>query len=122
MLALIQRFGRKIKLETIGQGAYDTNGNWVRGPKVQVDIIASVQPLTPDELQRLPENQSNREAVKIYTTTKIVVASDKTQKNSDVLVIDGRRFEVFAVTNFVQPQAMNITYYRADAILEDEVI
>ncbi len=90
MLALIQRFGRKIKLETIGQGAYDTNGNWVRGPKVQVDIIASVQPLTPDELQRLPENQSNREAVKIYTTTKIVVASDKTQKNSEVLVIDGR--------------------------------
>ena len=119
---LIKRFGRKILIETRQAGVYDDHGQFVSGKKVVREIIASVQPLPQDELMRLPEGQRNKDAIKVYSTTPINVTSVKDGKPSDVVIVDGKRYEVFAIADFNQVGGtMNLRYYRADCITVDEV-
>jgi hypothetical protein len=118
---LIKRFGRKILLETNQPGVYDDKGQFVKGRKTVREITCSVQPLPTDELMKLPEGQRNKDAIKVYSTVPINVTKVKSGKTSDVVIVDGKRFEVFAVTDFMQVGGtMKLRYYRADCISEDE--
>lgn len=118
---LIRRFGRKILIETRSSGIYDDRGQFVPGRKSTKEITCSVQPLPTDELMKLPEGQRNKDAIKIYSTVPINVTKVKDGKSSDVVIVDGKRFEVFAVTDFMQVGGtMKLRYYRADCISEDE--
>jgi len=122
MKAMIQRFGRKITVERIGSGEYDENGIWSPGKKETFQITASVQDLGVDEMLKLPENQRDRHGIKVFTTEEINVVSVGEKKNANVLIVDGKRYEVFRLADFFLPGCMNIRYYRADALSENEVI
>lgn len=79
-------------------GANDVNGFWVDGPTVDVEITASVQPMKPEEMQKLPEGRRSDETFKVFTSTKLLTAtSDNPQQNADYTVIDGFKYEVISV-------------------------
>lgn len=116
--ALIKRFGRKINVEQYTTGAY-VDGFWVPGASETIEITASVQPLTAEELLRLDDNQRTRESVKIYTMTKLKTTDQDSKINADVLIIDGKRYEVTNVTNWVIPKSGGLSYYKCEAISEN---
>lgn len=121
-LALIKSFGRKIKVEKYGAGAY-VDGFWVPGNTSLIEITASCQPMTANELLRLPENQRTKEWVKIFTTTKLSTADTEKKTNADVLIIDGSRYEVSSVKNYtMQGPVTGIQYYRCDAVRENRKV
>lgn len=55
-------------------------------------IIASVQPATGLDVQRLPEGKRNQESIKLWTPTELKSA-ERTQE-PDLVAIDGASFEV----------------------------
>ena len=121
-LGLIKRFGRKIQMESYTDGAY-VDGFWVPGEPVKKEILASVQPLSSADLLRMPENQRQTEMIKVYTLEPLSTGSVNDKRNADVLIVDGRRFEVSGIMNWtVQLPSGAIQYFRADCVLENREV
>jgi len=84
-----------------GPGAYDDDGRYQEGTKVVLNnIVASVQPLKPSEIQMLPEGRRNVEAIKIYTELKMFVSDEKNQRNASFVLFDGKNYEVHRIFNW----------------------
>ena len=82
---------------------YDSSGYATAGSSSQFSIDASVQALSGDDLQALPESRHAEDNRKIYTETELRV--------KDTVVIDGDTFEIYNVALF----EANGTHYRAFA-------
>lgn len=63
---------------------------------VPVNIIASVQPVQPDEAQSLPEGTRLGNLKAFYTAT-LVRCNDASSVDSDVIVHGGKNYRVIAV-------------------------
>ncbi len=120
MRSLIKKFGRTIQIERQLPGRYDDKGVWLPGSVSTFDIIASVQHLDTDDLLRLPENQRSKEMIKIFTDVEIFTTSVQSQTTSDIVIIDGYRYEVSKTHDFKQHKALTIRYFRADCVLENQ--
>lgn len=82
-------------------GTYDANGRYVEGEKTIINnVIASVQPLKPSEIQMLPEGRRNVEAIKVYTELKMFVSDEFNKKNASLILYDGKNYEVHMVSNW----------------------
>lgn len=70
------------------------NGNAVVDTPDPITIDANVQPASPRDLMRLPENDRTREIVIVFTKEALEVSSPTTGKMGDVVRYADRRFEV----------------------------
>jgi len=71
-------------------------GTYVNGRYTQVTsdngtIQGSIQPLTPDEVEQLPEGRRDSQSFWIYTDTKL---NTVTSENPDLLLINSEEYEV----------------------------
>jgi hypothetical protein len=71
-------------------------GRWVEGAGSAFEIVASIQPATPKELQRLPEGDRVRDVIAIWTTTELQVAASPAAQ-ADRVTYAGASYEVQAV-------------------------
>lgn len=74
-------------------GAYNTDGIWVEGAETPFEIIGDIQSLSEYELSQLPEGRRLNKSFRIYSDTKLNTVNDK---NPDIVLIDGERYEVLA--------------------------
>lgn len=77
------------------------NGTWTKGQftasaTTSFNILASIQPLSGNEMQSLPEGRREKEAIRLYTSTELKIAAEG-GANADVVTIAGKDYEVIAV-------------------------
>jgi len=97
-------------------------GSWVEGRYIKselenLSIKASVQPLRPNEVKILPEHRRTAESVKIYSDTKLKTSDELNGSPADVIVHDGKRFEVHSVANW--SIGTDIPHYKIIAVKQD---
>ena len=83
-----------VKVERAQRSVTFTDGNASVDPPDVVEIQAIVQPASPRDLLRLPENDRTRELVIVFTKEPLEVASPTTGKAGDVVRYGGRLYEV----------------------------
>lgn len=76
------------------------DGNPKRGAESVITAVASIQPLTPNEVLQLPEARRTRESVKMYLTTKVMTTDEKNQLAADRIRHEGKLYEVMSVANY----------------------
>ena len=80
-------------------------GAWVKGtfhagPETTVKIIASVQPMTPNEVIKETQASRSREGVKVFTFERLNVSDESNTRASDKFMHDGKLFEIISVSNW----------------------
>jgi hypothetical protein len=96
-----------------------TNGQYIDGKWVEdqsptdVPVIASLQPLKPNELKQLPEGRRTNQSYKMYMDTELQTV---TSQNPDTIVVAGKEFEVFSVASW---QNNLINHYKAIIVAKD---
>jgi|GEM_PF-1730130 len=74
------------------------NGRWVEGAYVDSEITASIQPLTGEDMQELPEARRESEGYNMYTSTQVrTVQEAGSNQNADRVLFFGKEFEVHQV-------------------------
>lgn len=76
------------------------DGNPKRGPETVLTAVASIQPLTPNEVLQLPEQRRTSETMKMYINTRVRTSDEKNQLPADRIIHDGKMFEVLGVANW----------------------
>ncbi len=101
---------------TLFQFKRPENGYWSQGRFVQdtnpatIEIYASCQPASGQDMQSLPEGRRNKEAYVLYTATELFTADVKTKRSADQVKIGQYWYEVVKVGPF---QSGVIPHYRA---------
>jgi hypothetical protein len=76
----------------------DAEGRAVPSPSTVLVIVASVQPLSGRELERLPESFRGKETRKLYTATQLRTEGEGF--SADRIAIDGASWQVEGVEDF----------------------
>ena len=90
-----------VTLKRRGAGSY-VDGVWTLAADTTKTIKANVQPVRGHELVSLPEADRSREWIKVYTTGNVrgIQEGDLGGTSPDILVWDGRTFEVKQVSTY----------------------
>lgn len=94
-----------VTLKRRGSGSY-VNGVWTPGVSTDTQIQVNIQPLRGHELFVMPEADRSKEWVKLYTTADIrgisegTLSNASTPANPDLILWDGRVFEVSKVSTY----------------------
>ena len=88
------------------EGQY-VKGRWVKSGDTVLEIMASVQPATNDDMQNLPEGKRIERAVRIYTDALLRV-DDNT---GDVLLWLGTEYRIIAQARFRMGVISHYRYY-----------
>lgn len=91
-----------------GQGAY-TRGEWADGTPNLVTIYGSVQPVSGQELNVLPEGLRTRETVKIYTDSELNTA--EVSQRPDRLEWRGKVYEIAMKSPYQSGVINHFKYY-----------
>lgn len=75
-------------------GSY-VNGQWIPAGETPIAITASIQPLTGEELQSVPEGRRNRKNYNLFTSTFVELVHNGA--NPDQIDIFGERYELIKV-------------------------
>ena len=86
-------FRKPLTLQRLSGGTY-VNGIWTNQTATTSTFTASVQPLSGEELQSLPEERRNKKTYKLYTSTKLETVNSQ---NPDRVIIYTETYEVFRV-------------------------
>lgn len=81
------------------EGAY-VDGRWVEGGAVTTNFKANVQPVSYEELQRLPEGFRDKDMILVMTQTLLRTANQQEGTNPDILTWMGRSWQVQKVSAF----------------------
>jgi hypothetical protein len=92
-----------VTLRRFAAGSRGTDGRFAPGATTDTTIYASMQPVSGRDLQRLPEGERSRDALKAYTETALQTAEAGGLLLSDRIVYGGRVYEVFQVQPWVGP-------------------
>jgi len=79
-------------------GSWD-GGFYDPGDSVEFSFYASIQPLTPDEMQALPEGRRTLQAYNLFTDYLLQTGEAEDQM-PDCVVIDGEHYEVISVARW----------------------
>lgn len=93
------------------------DGRFVKSELSGFEISASVQPLRGNEVKILPEHRRTSESLKIYTTDQLRTSDELNQLPADVIIHDGKRFEIFSVSNW--SIGTDIPHYKIIAVKQD---
>lgn len=88
------QFRKPITVKSKSGGAF-VNGFWVTGSISTSTIQASVQPLSPIDLQTLPENRRDKATFRLYSNYSFNTVGSN---NPDIVVIDGVDYEVISLS------------------------
>lgn len=64
------------------------------------DISASIQPATPEHIQRMPEGARVDDVLVLYTTAEVRSQDEATGAPPDRVSVNGRTYELTSVRNF----------------------
>ena len=78
-----------------GSGFID--GLYVKGSTKKFKTLASVQPVTPQDLQTLPEGERNKDLRKFISKKPLITSSDKDGVLADTVIFKGQRFKIVAL-------------------------
>lgn len=106
---LINSFSTGTYAVTRTAAATLVKGKRVAGATSTVNIIASVQPASGRDLLRLPEGRRSVETRIVYTATQLFVGAQGAGFESDVVTIDGEKWEVQQVQSW---ESVDPTYWR----------
>lgn len=109
-------FRKPLVVTRVAAGGY-VGGVWQEGAPVSIDIRASVQPTSPEDMELLPEGRRGRLAYTLFSDTELRTADSNTGTNADRVTIDGAVYEVSAVAPW---QNSILPHYRAVVTLEPE--
>ena len=87
-----QKFMRPVTLRRYSSGSY-VDGVWLDGVSTDTTVMASVQPLAPNDLRLLPEGDRGKRAWKIFSNFLLSMGDDNGIK-SDEMIIDGISFRI----------------------------
>ena len=97
MTSPFEIFRTPITLRRYSAGSL-VNGRWVQGTPTDSTITASIQPVTGEEMQSLPEGRRDSEHYKMFTSTLIeTVQGSGTDLNADRVLFFSKEFEVYRV-------------------------
>lgn len=105
-------FTRNITLKTTSAAGSYVEGVWVEPARTETTIRASVQRLTPREVELLREGDRQKESRKLYTTYEPKIQVDGSMIASDYFVIDGKEFMAVGVEDFYMNQRMAQKHYK----------
>lgn len=88
-------FRRTLTVTRTEPGQY-VDGIWQEGAASTFEGKYSVQPTSPDDMQRVPEGRRDRVAYTLYGDPALRQADDDAGTNADRVEIDGASFEVSA--------------------------
>ena len=86
-------FRKQISCIRKDAGAYNIDGIWVEGAETPFEIIGDIQTLSQFELDQLPEGRRLNKSFRIYSEIRL---NDLNNKNPDIILINGERFEVLS--------------------------
>ena len=89
------------------------DGKYVIAEPVEMTIKASVQPLKATEMEALPEGRRGSRAVKVYSSTELLMVDQNSGQQADQFEWLGRRYEVVGCDAY---QSGVINHYRAYAV------
>lgn len=69
-------------------------------PPIEVRMLGSVQPMSPNEILKLPEHIRTKEVLKCYTDERLFTFDENTKKVADRMEHDGKLFEVHMTSNW----------------------
>lgn len=115
--ALIAKFARKITVSRELPGSYDVRGQFIKGAQSNLEITASVQPISARERELLPEGTRIKEIFKLYTTTELLPPRGTPPVGGDVVTINGQKYLVTSCQDYSTHQSPSnaIRYYKAQA-------
>jgi len=96
-----------VTVKRYGPGTY-VDGSYVKGSLTTWSQLGSVQPVTGEELQSLPEGRRERVELKIYTEREL--------RSEDLVVVDGQQYQVWRD----EQQRSVIPHYKAWLLRELE--
>ena len=109
---IISRFGRVVSLIRNDNSPVLVDGYYTDlGSNSSVKIKASVQPVSSEDLQMLPEGSDSSEQLKIYTIEKLRTRQGNPTVKADRVEIDNKIYEVISVKDYTVNNAMNLSYY-----------
>lgn len=76
------------------------NGRWVEGSTESLSFKANVQPVSYEELQRLPEGLRDKDMILLFTTTELRTANQKNGTSPDYITWLDRSYQVQKVSAF----------------------
>ncbi len=93
-------------------GDWTSDGLWKRltGSDVTLHIMASIQPLNGREIMLLPDGERDRETVKVYTDTALVIADQEAQQKGDQIAYNGGVYEVMVKSNWTETRLAHFKY------------
>ena len=106
-------FRSPIILRRPSAGSY-VNGRWVEGSTTNSTITASIQPVTGEDMEELPEARRESEAYKMYTSTEIKTIQEAgSDQNADRVLFFGKEFEVHQVNPWQNNSNFkNVNHYK----------
>ena len=116
---ILPELGSKAAIQVVRRGAqtYDEATGLASGAATStVTTEAIVQPSTPREVERLPENERTREAITIFTRYALRGSFVNTQQPADEVIWESRRYTV----RLVEPWEQQARYARAIAVRVSE--
>jgi hypothetical protein len=118
--SVISRKGRLLTRRRFADGSYENEGIYTpSGPPVDAKIFGSVQPMGVREKLLMPEGDRTREWIKVFTTDDL--RTDSETARADVLVVDGRLYEVQQVTDWMLPTSgARLTHREVNAVSVNE--
>jgi hypothetical protein len=122
-MGIIDRMGGTFTFRRFAAGQY-VNGKWIDGVEViptdedgneiSWSMAASIQRMTAQETQAMPEGQRSSEWIKIYTTTKLERTQEADKTKGDVVSYNDREYEVIKIEDWMDTR---IPHYKALAVL-----
>ena len=93
------------------------NGRWEDGEIEEIEMDASVQQATPNELMMLPEAVRTRETLKIYAEEELRISDEKAGIKADSIVHNGKEYQVQKVDNW--SYGNDLPHYKAICVKID---
>lgn len=90
-------FRKPLSVTRYAPGAY-VDGFWVEGAPSTIQITASVQPASAEDMQTLPEGRRLTGAYRLFTDDTLFVADG--QQQADVVQIDGHPYETMTTAHW----------------------
>lgn len=92
-------FTDKIEVSDAAPGKF-VKGRYKEGDSTTRKLVASVQPLTPREIQLLPEGRRERWSLKVFTRDPLFVNDTLAKTAASVITYKSKKFEVHQVNDW----------------------
>ncbi len=86
--------GANYRVRRTATGSYDNTGVYQDGVQTVITVFASVQPLTGDDIERIPEGDRTKDMWKVYAADELRIHDEKTGAKADKITIMGDEYVV----------------------------